>query len=89
MKIVKNNTEGVAHQLAKTANDQTFETIMQHLDQVESLSHAIDPTQYPEYYKRIYNKLDGLTHAIGGVLQTQEPPLNPNQLAPQESGLTE
>jgi|ETNvirnome_2_130_1030620.scaffolds.fasta_scaffold34928_2 hypothetical protein len=81
MKIVKNTSNEMVSNLAQANGvaDEAYNTIMSHLDQIESLAHTIDPVQYPEYLKEIWNKMDGVHHALGGAMQTQNPPINPNQ----------
>lgn len=87
MKIIKSTSNSVVSSLTKSANDQSFDMIMEYLNQVEQLIHTIDPVQYPDYVKSIFNRLNGITHTFGGVLETQNPPVNPNQINTTETGL--
>ena len=81
MKIVKNTSNEMVSKMAQATGgaDEAYNTIINYLAQIESLVHTIDPTQYPEYIKEIWNKMDGVHHALGGTMQTQNPPINPNQ----------
>lgn len=87
MKIVKNTSDKLVSNLTKSAageSDSAYQSVMNNLNEVESLVQTIDPSQYPQYLKDIWNKMNAIHHTLGGTMQTQQAPINPNAAGPIE-----